>query len=176
LGQVALNDDQFSAAIEDLKSALEIVNAHFAEDYREIAFIDMELARVYRKTNDYSAANLHTDNAIQSLEKLKGKCLNLNITIVTHFSAKLEAEPQNDDGKLLAEIQGFIDEVLDERNVTRVRECEGKENAVTREPANLDEKPSEILVIKRKEKRSAEDQIDVDEAKKPKVDELLTES
>lgn len=72
LGQLALNEDQFETAIEDLKNALEIVNTHFVDDFREIAFINMEIARVYRKTNDYPAANLHTDSAIKSLEQFKG--------------------------------------------------------------------------------------------------------
>lgn len=67
--------------------------------------------------------------------------------------------------------------MVDERNLTRVRECEEKENAVTREPVNLDEKSSDVLVIKRKEKRPAEDQVEInDEAKKSKVDEIQTDS
>jgi hypothetical protein len=72
LGQLALSEDQFETAIEDLKSALQIVDQHFAGDHREVAFINMELARVYRKTNDYATFNLHTDNAIKSLEQFKG--------------------------------------------------------------------------------------------------------
>lgn len=89
----------------------------------------------------------------------------------------MEAEPQNDDNKLLNEIKALIDEVTDERNLTRVHECENKENAVVREPATVEEKSSEPLVIRRKEKRSAEEDLEAnDDAKKSKVDSALTEA
>lgn len=72
LGNCALNEDNFELAIQDLKTALEIVNKHFAEDLREVAFINMELARVNRKAKSFDLAIQHIDNSKTALEQYKG--------------------------------------------------------------------------------------------------------
>lgn len=73
LGQIALNDDNFETAFNDLNNALKIVNEHFATELREVAFLNMELSRVLRKTDDFSSAIERVDNAIKALEQFKGK-------------------------------------------------------------------------------------------------------
>lgn len=165
LGQLALNDDNFEVALNDLTSALELVIAHFPEDYREAAFINMELARVYRKTKDFTNANSHTDNAIKALETLKGKLLTV-FTLITLHLEKLKEANTEEGTKLLEEIQCLIDEVLDEKNVTHVREFENKENTV--EKPVLENKTVEPQAIKRKVAASVEDTENAD-SKKSKV-------
>lgn len=78
-----MNDEENDRALEDLANALKIVNEHFSSDFREIAFINMELARVFRKTHDFSSANTHIDNAIQALEQFKGSFIHYTNKIVT---------------------------------------------------------------------------------------------
>lgn len=155
LGSLALNDDQFEQAIEDFSNALQIANEHFADQYREVAFINMELARVQRKAEKYAEACVYFDKATEAMEQYK---------------KKLQSESQTDGGKLLTEIDEILEDILGEKLLVKHYETD-KENASSSKPSNgvVEAKPVDSALIKRKEKRPADDSEDTI-SKKAKTD------
>jgi tetratricopeptide (TPR) repeat protein len=155
LGSLALNDDQFEQSIQDFSKALQIANEFFADQYREIAFINMELARVQRKAKNYAEACAYFDKATQAIQEYK---------------KKLESEQQTDGGKLIAEIDEILDDISGEKALVKHYETD-KENASTSKPQSsvVEAKPIDSLLIKRKETRPVSD-TEESAAKKTKMD------